>query len=434
MVSGPTTVTSVPYLVQGLAVDTGVNTTFPISGHGYTMTVTDGIETVYLPNLVVNGASPITLTPTVTQILCYGQHTGVINIAISGGTQPYSGNTTSPNGYNGSALNMNGLSAGTYTTHVVDAMGTHAYSTNVLTYMNPFMEIDKDQPQVLLKQCDPNNYHINLFVTSPYTAGSTVYLDYAVDQQQTANGDPLWQPLTINGYVNATTPLPVTFPANAFQEEIIFRMTNAAKTCFSEEVYISADEIRLPLTTLAINATGVDNTKQCVPNQVKFKFNISHLVIGSTARAPYAVTYTVKGINSFGQITSQPQYTVINGNQQEIIGNVPQPGGLPASSCIVTVTVTDNVMCMSNTLNINVALPTTQLQGVWAVQGVPYQFNGQTYLHKILNASGGVGTSYTAAPYQVYNNNPNNVYNYPQSVQLSSTVTDSVGCTIVANG
>ena len=58
----------------------------------------------------------------------------------------------------------------------------------------------------------------------------------------------------------------------------------------------------------------------------------------------------------------------------------------------------------------------------------------QTYLHKILNATGGVGAPYTAAPYQVYNGNPNNVYNFPQSVQLSSTVTDSVGCTIVANG
>ena len=436
MVSGPTIVTSVPYTIQGLAVDTGLNTTFQpsVTGHGYTLKVTDGTEIAYVTNLIVNGATPITITPTITQILCYGQQTGKIVIAVSGGTLPYSANTTTPTGYANSGLIMNNLSAGTYTTHIVDAVGTQVSTTNVLNYMSPFMEIQKDQTQVLLKQCNPNSYNISFFVTSPYAAGSTVYLDYSVDQEQDASGAFIWHPITVNGYVDATTPLILNLPSTFFIDQLSLRMTNAAKTCYSQKIDISNEEVRLPITALVINATGVDNTKQCVPNQVKFKFNVSHLVMGSNARAPYAVTYTVKGINSFGQITSNPQYTVINGNQQEIIGNVPQPGGLPASSCVVTVTVTDNVLCVSNTLNINVALPSSQLQGVWAVQGVPYQFNGQTYLHKILNATGGVGAPYTAAPYQVYNGNPNNVYNFPQSVQLSSTVTDSVGCTIVANG
>jgi hypothetical protein len=430
VVSGPTNVTSVPYVVQGLPVDTGANTTFAPSftGHGYTMKVTDGTETVYLVNLVVNGASPITLTPNVTQILCYGQNTGIINIGISGGTQPYSAHTTSTNGYVGSALNMNGLSAGTYTTEVVDAMGTHVFSTSVLSYMSPFMEIDKDQPQVLLKQCDPNNYHINLFVTSPYTAGSTVYLDYAVDQQQAANGSPLWQPTTANGYVNATTPLAITFPATAFQEEIIFRMTNAAKTCFSEEVNIGVDEIALPITALAINATGVDNTKQCVPNQVKFKFNVSHLVMGYTARAPYAVTYTVKGINSLGQITSGLQYDVITSNQQVITGTVPQPGGLPASSCVVSVSINDNVLCTSNTLTITVPLATNAISGQWSNTTYFNAVAGQNWIKKRLNASGGNGTL-TGSPYAVYNGTTTTEFNFPLGTTLTSVITDSIGCT-----
>jgi hypothetical protein len=434
--SGPTQVTSVPHVIQGLAVDTGTNTTFaPLyTGHGYTMKVTDGTETIYLVNLVVNGASPVTLTPTVTQILCYGKTTGIINITAAGGTQPYSANTTSPNGYVGSTLNMSNLSAGTYTTDVVDGMGTHAFTTNVISYMNPFMEIQPVSAQVLKKQCDPNNYHLGLFVTSPHAVGTPVYLDYNIDSVEDASGNLIWNPLVVNNYVNATTAIDIVLPSTTFYEQIAFRMTNAAKTCFSEELEIGITEVMLPITALAINATGVDNTKQCVPNQVKFKFNVSHLVMGSTNRAPYAVTYTVKGVNALGQITSSPQYTAINGNQQEIIANVPQPGGLPASSCVVTVTVNDNVLCVSNTININIALPTAQLQGAWAIQGVPYPFNGQTYVHKILNASGGVGTSYSAVPYQIYNSNPNNVYNYPQSVLLSSTITDSVGCTIVANG
>lgn len=434
IVSGPATVTSAPFIIPTpLPVDLGVNTCFSPSGNGYTLVVTDSANGQAIVNyLTVSGPTPVILTPTVTQILCYGATTGSIHVAVNGGQLPYSANTTSPNGFSSSSLIMDGLSAGTYTTEVVDAMGTHAFTTNTLSYMNPFLEIQAAPPQVLLQQCDPNNYHIKFYVTSPW-AGTTVYLDYAVDQEQDANGNPIWTPTTVSGYVNSTTPMELVLPATAFVDEIIIRMTNAAKTCYSEEVTINGDEVRLPITTLSINATGVDNTRQCVPNQVKFKFNVSHLVAGSTARVPYAVSYTVKGINATGQVTSVTQNTTINGNQQEITANVPLPNGLPASSCIVTVTVTDNVLCTSNTIQIPITLPTAQLTGNWATSGAPYTFNGQTYLHKILNAGGGIGP-YTAAPYQIYNGNPNNIYNYPQSVVLSSNVTDSVGCSIVVNG
>ena len=438
LVSGPTTVVSVPFVIPtGLPTDNGVNTCYQPSGHGYTIVVTDTAGSQVIVNdLVVSGPTPITLTPNVTQILCYGAATGCINITIAGGQQPYSVVTTSPNGYiNNNSLIMNNLSAGTYTTTVTDSLGTQVSTTNTLSYMNPLLGIQTDTPQMLKQQCDPNNYHINLFVTSPW-AGSTVYLDYVVDQQEDNNGNLLWQPITLNGYVNSTTPIQLVLPSTAFQEDIVIRMTNAAKTCYSESVEIGVTDVMLPITTLSINTTNVNNTKQCVPNQIKFKFNISHLTMGSTIRAPYTVTYTVTGINEFGQLVSSQMTTTVTTNQQEITANVPKPNNVPASSCVVTVSVKDNVECVSNTIQIPITLPTVLLTGSWGADPnnpAPYQFNGQTYLHKVLNASGGIGP-YTATPYQIYNGNPNNVYNFPQSVVLSSTVTDSVGCSIIVNG
>jgi hypothetical protein len=437
VVSGPTQVTSVPYVIQGLAVDTGVNNTFQplFTGHGYTMVVTDGIETVYLVNLVVNGATPITLTPTVTQILCYGSSNGIINIGINGGTQPYSANTTSPNGYVSGTLNMTNLSVGTYTTEVVDAMGTYAFSTNVLSYMNPFMEIEPVSAQVLKKQCDPNNYHIGLFVTSPHAVGTPVYLDYNIDSEEDASGNLIWNPLVINNYVNSTTAINIVLPSTTFYEGITFRMTNAAKTCFSEEVDISISEVMLPITALVINTTGVDNTKQCVPNQVKFKFNVSHLMMGNTDRAPYTVTYTLTGINSLGSTTSVLQQAVITNNQELITPSIPVPsvGNLPASSCVVTVTVSDNVLCTSNTINITVVLPTVPISGNWSNITYFNQTAGQNWIKKRLNASGGIG-QLTGSPYAIYNNTTTTEFNFPLGTTLSSVITDSVGCTLVANG
>ena len=432
LVYGPTVVVSAPFIIPTpLPADLGVNSCYQPSGLGYTLVVTDSTNTqLIVNNLAVGGPTPITVTPNVTQILCFSASTGSIHLTVTGGQQPYSATTTSPNGFNGNSLIMDDLPAGTYTTTIVDSLGTQTSITNTLSYMNPFLEIQKGSEQVLAQQCDPNNYHIQLFVTSPW-AGSTVYLDYAIDGAQIANGEPDWQPLTLNGYVNSTTPLDLVLPSTAFADEILIRMTNAAKTCYSEEVIINADEIRLPITTLTIDTNGVNNTKQCTPNVVKFKFNISHLVMGSIARAPYTVTYTVTGINTFGQLVSSTSTTTITTNQQEITANVPKPNNVNASSCIVTVSVKDNVMCMSNTIQIPITLPTNPLTGAWG--GSTYQFNNQTYVHKTLSASGGIGP-YTAAPYQIYNGNPNNVYNFPQSVVLTSTITDSVGCTIVVNG
>jgi hypothetical protein len=216
---------------------------------------------------------------------------------------------------------------------------------------------------------------------------------------------------------------------------INFRMTNAARTCFSEEIEIALEEIALPPSLLTVNTTGVVNTKQCLPGKVTFKFNISHLAAGFTGRAPYVVTYTVKGINSSGTATSSVQTTTVSTNQQEIGPiNVPYPLGLLPTSCVVTVNVTDNVGCIAPTFILpTISLPTSTLSAAWTNITYYNAAAGQNWIHKRLGASGGVGTK-TGSPYVVYNGTPTTEFNYPAGSTLTSTVTDSVGCTIIANG
>ena len=431
VVSGPVTFTSVPLVINGLAVDVGPNTCFTPSGHGYTMVVTDATTSTGLTitDLVVNGATAISVTSTKTDVLCYGTATGGIVLAVTGGQPPYQTNTTSI-GYNGFGLNISGLTAGTYVTNVTDSLGTIGQVTTTLNLLNPFMEITSAPLTVLAKQCSPNQHTIPLYVTSPWTAGGSVYLDYSLGDED-SNGNTIWlQYPTVYTYTNATTPIIITIAAGVITSFVRFRMTNAARTCFSEVVEIALEEVMLPPSLLTVNTTGVVNNKQCTVGKVSFKFNISHLAVGFTERVPYTVTYTVKGISGPFNSTSGVFTTQITSNQQ-VIGpvNVPYPAGLTPTSCIVTVNVTDNVGCVAPTFILpTIQLPTAPVAASWSNTTYYNAAAGQNWIKKRLNASGGIGTR-TGSPYAVYNGTPATEFNYPVGSILSSIVTDTVGCT-----
>ena len=436
VVSGPVTFTSVPLVINNLAVDVSPNLCYTPNGSGYTMVVTDaGTGSLVIPNLIVNGATAINVTSNKTDVLCYGGNTGGMTLAVTGGQPPYQINTTTTNGFAQNGLNISGLTADTYVTNVTDSLGTIGQATTIINLLNPFMEIQKASAAVLKVQCDPTQYKIPIYVTSPWTVGGTVYLDYRLDEAEDAAGNAVFAafPTTFT-YTNATTPLLISIPSSSMLTSVTFRMTNAARTCFSEELDIDRAEVALPPSILTANVTGVVNTKQCVPGQVKFKFNISHLTAGFTGRAPYIVTYTVKGINGAFNLTSSLQTTMVTTNQQEITASVPYPSGLVPTSCQITINVKDNVNCVAPTLILPIIpLPSTALSASWSNTTYYNAAASQNWIHKRLIANFGIGTK-TGSPYAVYNGTPATEFNYPVGSTLSSTVTDTVGCTIIANG
>ncbi len=98
-----------------------------LTAGSYGVTVTDSRGcTATQSGINVTQPAVITATPTRTNVLCRGESTGAITLAVSGGTSPYSylwndGVTTQ---------NRSGLAAGTYSVTVTDSRGCTATVTN----------------------------------------------------------------------------------------------------------------------------------------------------------------------------------------------------------------------------------------------------------------------------------------------------------------
>jgi gliding motility-associated-like protein len=118
-------------VVQSVTNTTNLNPQFTglIAGT-YSVLVTDangGTKTV--TGLVVSQPNDIVITPTITEITCYGANNASISLAITGGTAPYIANwNTLATGFF-----QNNLAAGSYTITVTDANGcTKLITINII--------------------------------------------------------------------------------------------------------------------------------------------------------------------------------------------------------------------------------------------------------------------------------------------------------------
>ena len=79
------------------------------------------------------------LSATGTNVSCNGKSDGSVQLAVSGGTAPFSYSWSGPNGYTSSVQNPGGLAAGTYTVTVTDA--NNCQETTQATLTEPVLEM-----------------------------------------------------------------------------------------------------------------------------------------------------------------------------------------------------------------------------------------------------------------------------------------------------
>lgn len=424
-------ITTLPLIIPNLGVNNITNGLIP-EHFGYYLVVTDSDgDTTTVYDLVLNGPTPIVISVNKTDVLCFGESTGSMQITVTGGNPPYSIENIDGYGNSNNSFMITGITGGTFTTSVTDDYGTQASVTTQINIINPEMTIELVDITELNKQCDPTQHEIKFFVTNGGNAfGGQVYTQYSLDYAEDSNGEPLFTNGPILTFVDTTTPLSIFIPSGSFSDNISIRIMNQQGTCFSDDESVSKSDVALPIVGLNANITNldgssIDNSKQCTPNFVSFKINISHLQYGMNNRGPYTVNYKVNN--------GATQTKVITTNQQLITSAVPPIGLNPATTCVIQiVSVIDSFGCVSPSFTLpTIQLPSQALSGNWVVLPVP---GSTTMVKKYLPLSGGIPSYTTVSGYAYYNNTPSTMYEVNINNTLTSTVQDSVGCTITVNG
>ena len=156
-----------------------------LSPGSYTVTVSDqnGCTTISNTVIITQPATALALSEMHTNILCFGNPTGSIDLTVVGGTSPYTYSWTGPGPYSAYTQDINGLGVGIYSVVVTDNNGCTANLAVTIT-----------QPPVLLLST------IITHPTCPPNASPPVNSDGAIDLTVTGGTGPytyLWS--TPNG-------------------------------------------------------------------------------------------------------------------------------------------------------------------------------------------------------------------------------------------
>jgi hypothetical protein len=99
----------------------------------YSVSVTDNAGCVLQQTYnIVQPAAALAYVPTIIPVLCHGDTTGAVTLALTGGTTPYNFTWTGPAGFTASTEDVYNLGAGMYAVTIADANGCGAtYSAAV---------------------------------------------------------------------------------------------------------------------------------------------------------------------------------------------------------------------------------------------------------------------------------------------------------------
>ncbi|RLD96378.1 MAG: hypothetical protein DRJ13_13675, partial [Bacteroidetes bacterium] len=105
-----------------------------LAAGSYVLEVTDnaGCVQIMAPH-TVNMPAELTATTTQTDITCFGDGDGTIDLTVAGGTPPYTYAWTGPSGFTGNTQDISGLEAGAYSVTVTYAGGCSVPFTNIAT-------------------------------------------------------------------------------------------------------------------------------------------------------------------------------------------------------------------------------------------------------------------------------------------------------------
>lgn len=444
-------ITQLPLVFSNLQADVAPNINPQLSGFsGYYIVVTDTStppQTFVIYNLPINGVSGLNVVVNTLPPTCFDSINGKITITATGGVPPYIFNTNltsvQPNeSFSGPAITSAPI--GDYNITVSDNSNPEqTYSTNIIIKsLYPEMILVPPTSQELAKQCDPTQYKIKLKIQNggedingqTYTDRySLAYYQFNFNSEEDSNGELIWSYPETAPY-NTVGEFEVTIPASTVFESVSVRLSNAEGTCGSNtsanETEFDINEMFLPPNLLSLNTIDIDNSRQCTPNKVSFRFNISHLLLGQTYRAPYILQYEIFNpvTNSYGSTVIHP--TPINQNQQLVTIN-----NITFNPVRLRVKVIDKVGCESSWLVLNpIQLPTIELNEnsiQWT--STPVAPNS-TFCNKTYTITSNAGI----APYTVVTGPQLSTANsgtsqFPCNFITSVTIKDSVGCTVTKN-
>ena len=110
-----------------------------LDGGIYVLTLTDANNCVFNQNYTVNEPAPITFTPTITDVLCFGDATGEITVVVNGGNGGYIYDwRDAANTQISTTDQITNVVAGDYTLIVIDALGCTHFETYTINEASEF--------------------------------------------------------------------------------------------------------------------------------------------------------------------------------------------------------------------------------------------------------------------------------------------------------
>lgn len=295
----------------------------------FTVTVTDGNACTRTLTKTLNNSYSFSVTPTSTDVSCFGLLNGAININITGGTTPFTYTWS-----NGSiSQNQNGLAAGNYTVIASDVNGCTASTTSTILQPSATLSCTLSKTDVLCNTDETGS------ITSSVSGGTAPYTYLWNNGFTTAD---------ISGLTAGTYTLTVTDSHNCTKTTSI--------------------TILQPLAALAIASTSTD--VKCYGNNTG---NITTTVTGGTT--PYNYSWNNGGNTSSlsNVVAGEYSLTVTDANGCSALNTVTISAPLAA---LTTTPNSTNINCnggQTGSAEITVSGGTSPYNYIWNTGAITSQ-------------------------------------------------------------